>query len=135
MAFLRRVKSDALPEGVWVVDARIEMPFEKSWLVGRKPIRACSDEFESQMLAGFLAGRRDRPVLSKALHTGLITPMRRWIENLSVARRAVALDGVSEVRMTIAGSPLDPDGVGLIVLSERDPISVPMTQEWARRAG
>jgi hypothetical protein len=133
LAFLRRVTSEIMPEGVWVVDARIEMPFEKSWLVGRTPIRTCKDEIESGLLAGFLAGRRDRPVLSKALYTGLITPMRRWIENLSAARRAVALDGVSEVRLTIAGSPVDPDGVGLIVLSEKDPVSTPMIQAWDKK--
>jgi hypothetical protein len=129
-AFFRRVESSDLPGGLWVVDARIEFPMEKSWLVGRRPIRTCQDEVESQSLAGWLAGRRDRPILAKSLHRALITPMRRWIERMSTARRATALEGLSEVRMTISGSPMDPDGVGLILVSENDPISEAMRGEW-----
>lgn len=129
-AYLRKVESSDLPGGLWVVDARIEFPMEKSWLVGRRPIRTCQDEVESQSLAGWLAGRRDRPVLAKSLHRALITPMRRWIERMSITRRAAALEGLSEVRLTISGSPVDPDGVGLILVSENDSISEAMREAW-----
>jgi hypothetical protein len=118
LAYIRRVRCSELPTGIWVVDARIEVPIEKSWLVGRMPIRSCVTEEEGALLAGFLAGRRDRPVLGKALHTALITHLRRWIEKLPPARRSVALDGIAEVRLTISGSTLDPDGVGLIIVTD-----------------
>jgi hypothetical protein len=133
VGYLRRVQNDSLPPGIWVVDARIEMPFEKSWLVGREPIRTCKGEAESQELATFLAGRRDRPVLSRSIHRGLVKPLRRWVERMSARRRSLALDGFGEVRLTISGGQLAPDGVGLIVMSKVAPVSTNLTTAWDER--
>lgn len=43
---------------VWLADARIEIPLEKSMLVGREPIEAFPDELGYIAFANFLARRR-----------------------------------------------------------------------------
>jgi len=130
IGYLRRLTSEVLGDGIWVVDARIEFPIEKSWLVGKAPIRAHGMDGKPISVAEFLARRRDRPVLCSALHKELIRPMRRWIERLRPERRKEALDGVAEVRLALAGSPLDPDGAGLIVLGDKDPVPATVREQW-----
>lgn len=133
IAYLRRIDSEQLPPGVWVVDARVEFPIEKSWLVGRNVIRALEKPEERAAIAVFLGGRRDRPVLNGSLHNALIKHMCRWIEKLGPDRRAIVLDGVSEVRLVTSGSPLDPDGVGLLIVSDRQVLSDATKGEWDRK--
>ncbi|HZO64518.1 MAG TPA: hypothetical protein VFB74_05915 [Kribbellaceae bacterium] len=131
--YWRRVYSDLLAPGIWVVDARIEFPVEKSWFVGKVPIRTAKDHEARSATAGFLAGRRDRPVLSDSLHKALITPIRRWIEKLSTARRAAVLNGVAEVRLLLSGPPGDPDGAGVLVIGAGDRIPESVVKEWERK--
>jgi len=106
--YVRLLDPPGLPKGLWVVDFRIEVPVEKSWLPGRVPIEAYRSEQQYSRLARALAGRRERPVLSDDVHKALVRPLRRWIERLSTSRREAVLAGVTEVRVLFAGSPLDP---------------------------
>lgn len=52
-----------LVDGTWVADLRIEIPLEKSWLVGHTTIESFRDEQGYQVLAERLAAKRDRPAL------------------------------------------------------------------------
>jgi hypothetical protein len=131
--YLRKLPTSAQTSGLWVVDCRIEMPLEKSWLVGKDPIQLFNDDASRSGIADFLAKRRKRPVLSDALHKSLITPVRRWVERLSVARRGVVLDGVAELRLIVAGSPMNPDGAGLILIAKGKEFPPATREDWERK--
>ncbi len=57
-------------EGDWVVDLRLEVPIEKSWLVGRDPIESYDTEAEYEVLAQRLGAKRERPALADPLIEG-----------------------------------------------------------------
>lgn len=83
LAYMRLLRGEQFSDSAWVTDLRIEFPMEKGWLVGRSPIVAFNSEESRVDLARFLAGRRDRPVLSHQIHKALIVPVRRWIEKMN----------------------------------------------------
>jgi hypothetical protein len=58
----------AIAGRVWAADLRIEIPLEKSLLVGRDPIEAFPDEGGYVDLANLLARRRGRPALASVFH-------------------------------------------------------------------
>jgi len=132
IAYMRRLTAPNFTSEMWVVDVRVEFPVEKSWLVGRSPIAAFADNSERASLAEFLAGRRRRPILSREVHSALLTHMRRWIEKLAKAGRLEeVLAGVAEVRLAVSGDPLRPDGVFLIVIGhDAMPIAAAVQQKW-----
>jgi hypothetical protein len=130
VGYFRKLTSPDIGEGNWVADLRIEMPLDKGFLAAREPLAGFQTEQEYLALADFLASRRDRPVLSNELHNALVKPLRRWIESLRPERRAAFLDGVSEVRMAIAGSRSNPDGASLILVAEKDPITDVVRDQW-----
>jgi len=63
-----RLDADALPDGIWVADLRIEVPVEKSVLVGRTPVRAFVAEAGEIAFSNYLARRRGRPALASVFH-------------------------------------------------------------------
>jgi len=132
VGYIRHLKGSALPSGLWVADLRIEIPVEKSLLVGRHALVVLDSEVERLELAGFLAARRDRPVLPEKVHVGVIRPLRRWVEGMNPAKRALLLDGV-EVRLAIAGPRHDPDGLGLMMVSDAASISTSARAVWDAR--
>lgn len=77
---------------ILVADVRIEMPLEKSLLVGRTPIEAFATEAGYVAFANFLARRRGRPALASVFHEVLSTTTRRLKDdgnaNRTLARRA-----------------------------------------------
>jgi hypothetical protein len=125
LGYARLVTANSLPSGIWVVDARIEMPVEKGWLVGRNPIRTTTDDESRNAVAAFLAGRRNRPVLSAALNDSLIKAVRRWVE-----RRPDVMKGVAEVRVAVSGSASDPDGAALLIVLDGSHDSDSVRQTW-----
>jgi hypothetical protein len=128
VAYMRKLTAPRFSDGVWVVDARIEFPIEKSWLVGRAPIQAFQSAQEKAELATFLSRRRERPVLANGLHKALLTPLRRWIERSNT--REEILKGLGEVRVAISGSPLAPDGAFLILIGDKEPIPESARAAW-----
>lgn len=128
--YLRLLSPPALPAGFWVADLRIEVPLEKSWLVGRTAIESLVADNEYEALAHALAGRRERPVYSNDVHIALTRPLRRWVEGMRPARRSVMLDSLLEVRISFAGSPLDPDGAGLVFISDSAALSETARAAW-----
>lgn len=130
ISYFRRLTASDYSDKLWIADFRIEFPVEKSWIVGREPIQAFSTLEEKLALAEFLAERRNRPVLARNIHTQLIVPLRRWLEHLKVDRRATVLQGVHEVRLEISGNPLDPDGLGLVIVGETVDVPQAARTEW-----
>lgn len=65
-----------MPEtGVWVVDFRLEVPVEKSWLAGQTRIDVFADPASKRDVGARVAQMRGRPAFSRALnrlHQGLI---------------------------------------------------------------
>jgi hypothetical protein len=125
LSYIRIVTADALPLGTWVVDARIEIPVEKSWLVGRTPIRTTIDDASRNAIAAFLADRRNRPVLGAAVNDSLIKGVRRWVE-----RRPQVMQGVAEVRVALSGSVSDPDGAELVVVLDGSGDADAVRETW-----
>jgi hypothetical protein len=132
VGYLRRLTSEELPAGFWVADLRLEIPLEKSFLVDRAPLAGFTTETDRLALADFLAARRDRPVLSNELHAALVRPLRRWLEK-PVSRREQLLAGVAEVRLMISGPRSDPDGAGLIIISDREDVPQSVRDLWDAR--
>jgi hypothetical protein len=129
VAYMRKLTAPRFTNEIWVVDVRIEFPVEKSWLVGRPPIKAFQSEADQYELASFLARRRERPVLSDDLHKHLLTPMRRWLERLKTRREEV-LAGIKEIRLAISGNPLRPDGAYLIVIGNGPDLAEGVIAAW-----
>jgi len=67
----------SLEGGEWAADLRIEIPLEKSILVGRTPIDAFPDEAGAVAFANYLARRRGRPALASVFHEVLSGTTRR----------------------------------------------------------
>ncbi len=132
LGYVRRLTGAAFADGLWVADLRIELPLEKSMLVGREPISGFDTARERLALADFLAARRDRPVLSDGLHVALIRPLRRWLEQ-HAARREEMLADVVEVRVAIAGGREDPEGAGLLIVTDHDDLPEAAKELWEAR--
>ena len=130
VAYMRRLTATQFESAIWVVDARIEFPVEKSWLVGRQPIQAFATRNEKVAIARFFAGRRERPVLGPDVHRHLLTPARRWIERKSAPAREQVLDGIVEIRLRVSGDALRPDGLSLIVVGDSQPPSESVRKAW-----
>jgi hypothetical protein len=74
---------------LWIADLRIEMPLEKSLLVGRTPIPAFPDEAGAIGFANFLARRRGRPALSSVFHE-VLSVTTRQLKDVNNAQRKLA---------------------------------------------
>lgn len=104
-------------EGRWLVDLRISLPVEKSYLMGRTPQPAFTSEVELLAFGSHLAERAARP----ALHDWLVDRLAREINN-QVKQGAKKTDSgwcakVSEVCLLITGTRLQPARVRLLILS------------------
>lgn len=130
LAYMHLIRSERFSDATWVADLRVEFPIEKSWLVTKSPITVFDSEEARINLARFLAGRRDRPVLSHKIHRCLIVPLRRWIEKMNPEKREKTLQGIKQVRVAVAGSADDPDGASLIIVSDSEPISDEVQELW-----
>ena len=133
IGYMRYLGDQAMPPGFWVADLRLEVPIEKSCLVGRTPIRPLVNESDRLLLAQFLAARRDRPVLGEKVHKGVIRPLRRWVEKMNDSKRELTLAGIADVRLGIAGARSGPDGVGLILVAEGSTVADETRTIWDNR--
>lgn len=80
--FVRLDPSD-LPPGVWVADLRIEVPIEKTFLVGRRRLVAFPDEAGYLRFASALGRRRDRAALDAGLVDAVAKTLRQRARNNS----------------------------------------------------
>jgi hypothetical protein len=109
---------------IWVADLRIEIPLEKSLLVGREPIEAFPDEAGYIAFANFLARRRGRPALASVFHEVLsattTTLKKESGANRSLARRARG--NVYKLMLAIEdGTRLEPIAAKLYVITNGEP--------------
>lgn len=128
--YVRLLDAPELPSGMWVADFRIEIPIEKSWLVGRNPIESYASDQDYTLLARALAARRERPVYADEVHRALTRPLRRWIERMKPDRRVEVLDVLTEVRILFAGNCLDPDAASLLLLTDSQELGESAKREW-----
>jgi hypothetical protein len=111
-------------DGVWVADLRIEMPLEKSVLVGRQPIRAFASEQDEVAFGNYLARRRGRPALASVFND-VIRQAMQDLRNESGARKSQrrrVRDRVYQVRLSIEeGTRLQPTAAKLWVVCLGEP--------------
>lgn len=110
-----------LPTGLWVADLRIEIPLEKSWLVGREPIAAFPTERGYLELARRLARRRERPALANVLSNEVVSSLRGEFSRLKADGLAV-LDAIREIRLLISqGDRMAPSAAQVLVITHSNP--------------
>ena len=78
---LVRLTGGGFADSLWVADLRIELPVEKSWLVGKAPMSAFASRLDREAFADRLAAYRNRPALSALVHTCIVKTVRRWFEH------------------------------------------------------
>jgi hypothetical protein len=101
--------------GPWIADLRIELPIEKGFLVGRKPIPAFTSESQQVKFSQWLARLRGRPALAN-----IVTEV---VRNELVAQRDRDRDRTKEIkksvyslRLSLTDSRLAPKAIGLHVI-------------------
>ena len=124
--YLMHLDAPHLGEGLWVVDLRIEVPIEKSWLVAREPLEAFASEARYLILADKLAARVGRPALSDGL-IAVWRFVREWWRNAdSDARTEVA-----SIRLAVVdGDRLNPASAYLVIVTEAAPMSGAGQDAW-----
>ena len=107
-----------LAQGMWVADLRIEVPLEKSLLVGRTPIDAFQSEDDYVEFGNRLAFRRGRPALASVIHELLSTTTDSLVEDRENKTQArAARKAVHSLRLQIRdGSRLAPKDFALHVV-------------------
>jgi hypothetical protein len=107
-AYLVRLDPPDLPEGQWVADLRIEVPIEKSFLVGKRSIAGYPDEVGYLDFARQLGRRKERPAISSDLVDAVAKTLKRRKSNSNSFRRVMRND-VHRVRLRIdEGTRLQP---------------------------
>jgi len=127
--YLVPLPGGALGEGTWFADLRIEIPVEKSILVGREPIQVFDSEDWEIRFAEILGRRRDRAALHEHINSCLYQPWQAKVStNRNRARRVLA--ELHAVRLQVeTGSRAFPRSVRVHFISEGGPLSED-AQEW-----
>lgn len=122
------------PDGRWVADLRIELPFEKSWLVAKGTFRGFKEEDEAEKFGVMIGRRRARPALANELVdniTSLIRQRKQVRKPPAVKKltRDIWADDVYRVMLAIeGGTRLKPAAVQLHVLCPDEPTN--RVREW-----
>jgi hypothetical protein len=124
-----------LPEAAYLADLRLEVPVEKTVLVGKRPIDGFPDEAGYLDFARRLGRRKERPAVSSALVDAVAKTLKRRKTNSSGVKRLMR-DEIHSVRLAIdEGTRLDPTvarvhfiGLGPISKEARDTLD-----SWCRR--
>jgi hypothetical protein len=98
--YLVSLEPPDLPAGRWVADLRIEVPVEKSFLVGRGRFAGFPDEAGYLDFAAALGRRCDRAALAPHLVDAVAATLNKRISNNKKFRRTVR-DQVQSVRLAI----------------------------------
>lgn len=108
-----------LPDGRWIADLRIELPIEKSWLIGRKVRRGFRTEEKAEDFGLRLGRRRARPALANSLVdnvTGLLRAHKQSQRGRGRTRRV--WQQVHRVMLEVEdGARLTPAAVRLHVIT------------------
>jgi hypothetical protein len=97
-----------LPEAAYVADLRLEVPLEKTILVGKRPIDGFPDEAGYIDFSRRLGRRKERPAVSSELVNAMAKTLKRRKSNSSGVKRLMR-DEIHSVRLAIdEGTRLDP---------------------------
>lgn len=118
--FMVELDPIGLPPGTWVGDLRIDIPIEKSWLVGKVALPGFRTEDGYRAFSDRLAHRVGRPYLGNVVVTVVDEPLGDITDQLAGEGQ---LTGVAQVRATVAGDPDAPQTVEILVLSDGAPLS------------
>ena len=127
--------SDRAP-GFWVADLRLEMPIEKSWLVGRVPIQGFATEEDARQLPARIDAIRSRPAWSQVIVDEVQGPLAASLRELKTQDRLL-FDQVSLELAEIgaaADSLIAPATVQLAVFHEL-PVSAQVREWWIEMSG
>jgi hypothetical protein len=117
-SYLHRLTATELPDGPWAADLRIEVPLEKTLLLGRRPIRAFAHEEDEIDFAARLGRRRDRAALADGINSFLYATFnKRRSNNRSRWRRVRAALYAAGLAID-EGSRLDPRAVAVHFIVE-----------------
>jgi len=129
--FVVRLDPPELDGEAWVADLRIEVPLEKSMLVGETPIEAFPNEAGYEELGSLLAQRRGRPALHSVFHEVInVTTRAMKQESQAMKKKARGVrDGIYRLKLDIAdGTRLEPVAAKLYVVTRGE--SSQEAREW-----
>lgn len=137
--FIVRLNSPDLDESCLVADLRIEVPLEKSMLVGRTPIEAFTDEQGYEDFGNLLGSRRGRPALHEMIHDVFGKALGELKTGDKTHRKAVRRfrDKIYKLKLGIEeGSRLSPKAARLYVVARGEPDEemIEFFGEWWDRA-
>lgn len=109
-----------LGPGLWVVDLRIELPLEKSWLVGRQPRSGFSSEEEARDFSIHLGKLRSRPALGNEVSKLIVATLHKAVQaHGGLSKRSAFFSSVQGLWLAlIGGSYEQPSGATLYVVTE-----------------
>jgi len=113
---LVHLTADWTAGGFWVADLRLELPVDKSFLLGRDPLEAFNNETDYTKLAERLAAIRQRAAVPLPTTDHVVTPLREHLAELRGSGHT-PLAGVREVRVS-SNHHTAPDSVTLFVVTE-----------------
>jgi hypothetical protein len=125
-------------DGVWVADLRLEMPIEKSWLVGRNPIPGFRDDDARTNFGRHLGARLQRPALPDEVHDVVVRPLRRWLQRLGTGVRSALAESAVEFRLSFRSSPDGRHKCRLLAIARRGPFPADLAErldQWWSEVG
>lgn len=116
-------------DGFWVADFRLEMPVEKSWLVGRTPIQGFTEE-HARLVPRVIAEIKERPAWSPLISDNLQPLLLNLLRGLKATSSAVYQSVVSEISEIGARSDsmLNPNWIQIAAFTSGEVSEV--TQRW-----
>lgn len=120
--------------GFWVADFRLEMPVEKSWLVGRDPIQGFASEEGARKIPSVLHDLKSRPAWAAVVNECLEATLRRLLDDLRRDDRSgyeLVLEEIDLVGVR-ADSMLEPTLVTLAAFSDDKKISESTRAWWTQ---
>jgi hypothetical protein len=122
--FIARLDPPDLEDGPWVVDLRIEMPVEKSLLVGVTPIEAFGEDAGYEELGRKLGYRRGRPALHGVFHElfGVTMGQMKTGDKPGRKRARRVREQIYKLALKIeSGTKLQPQAAGLYIVTAGSP--------------
>lgn len=120
--------------GFWVADLRLEMPVEKSWLVGQTPIQGFATEAEARRIAEAVCEVRIRPAWDKVVNECVDDTLLAELRTLKADDKPLFLEVATEIEEigARADSMLAPQVVQLAAFTVTEQLS-PSVEQWWRR--
>lgn len=137
--FVARLDPPGLDGEAWIADLRIEVPLEKSILIGRTPIEAFRDERSYEDFGKWLGARRGRPALHAVIHEVITRTLGELKAENKPNRKKVRRfrDSIYKLKLGIEdGTRLDPSAARLYVVTkgERSEEMTEFFEVWWDRA-